>query len=79
MDDCDHGTEGNQQPNDSQRMIAHEIQHEICRNGNGNGQIAVVLNGGNEQKCPDERGNQEHIKTFVLQQLHGGLLCKMYV
>ena len=54
MDNGDHSAEGNQQPDNSQRMIAHEIQHEICRNGNGNGQVAVVLDGGHEQKCPDQ-------------------------
>ena len=70
MDDGDNSAEGNQQPNDGQSVIAHEVQHEICRNGNGNGQISVVLDGGHEQKCPDERGDQEQIKTLVLQQLH---------
>ena len=69
MQDGENGAERDQQPDYSAGVVAHEIQQRICCYGDGDGQVAPLIDRGNKQKCADQRGDEKSEKVFFLQVL----------
>ena len=66
----DDGAQGDQCPDDGQGVTAHQIQQLVGCHGDGDGEVAVLADGGDEEECTGQRGNKKPVKSFILKNTH---------